>query len=497
MNFKFSDKIKIFVFLIVFIGNSYLMGQKPAQMLPQEILLENELIDAVQNIALEKYDDALEKLKDIKDKIKSDGIAEFEMAKIYFTKGEYDEAEFYIRKALEKDDSKLVYSQLLVDILSKKKKYDEAAEVLEKSLIKNYYNRKDYYKVADFYRKAGETDKALSVLNKLEYKTKDDRDIELYKYNILLRSKRYKDALALVEKYLKNNSGDIQFLEKKALVYRLTNKEKEAEKVYKQILNIAPDNPNALSYLSAIKNFNKSEVEYIRGLFPLLKNEKIDEDTKIKRLMPFVSKVSEDGSINKVLFEAGDIMLKQYPESAKTNSLYADLLYNSGKVAESAKYYEKALENNKSNYIIWKQLMAIYTLTENWKALDRVSEEAINYYPNQVSGYYYAGRALINMNKIKEGLDYLDEAKDYASDNYLGEIKLMEAKGYLNLGKIDKSSSIMISLDDNFAKEHPYYWELKGDIEYKKGNNAKAMEYWNKSVKLGNTTKRLKEKMGE
>ena len=139
--------------------------------------------------------------------------------------------------------------------------------------------------------------------------------------------------------------------------------------------------------------------------------------------------------------------------------------------------------------------MTIYTLNEDWNSLAEISENAIDYYPNQVSGYYYAGRANIYLGKIDKGLEFLDEAFDFATGKYVKEIKLMQASGFIGKGNLDRAEDILNSLEKEFTANHPFYWELKGDIENEKGNLDKAKEFWNKSFELGNTTKRLKIKL--
>lgn len=486
---------KYLFFIVSFFSVFTVSGQNPILLDPGEIELESELIDAMQFVVLEKYDDALELLRDIKDKINDDGIVEYEMSKIYFSQKNYDSAEVFAKKAMLKDNTKLIYKTLLTDILVKEKKYLEAAELMYKNLDQSYFDRKKYYRIADYYQRAKETDKAIAVLNRLEKKTGTDSDVELYKFNIYLRAKKYNKALKLVDVLLKKTPADIKILEKKALVYRMMSKEEDAEKVYKQILKLDPGNPIALSYMNAVNRFDNNEKNYILGLFPLLKSEKVTEDNKMKMLLPFVSKVSEESNLTNVMMEAAEILIKQYPESAKANSLMGDVMYNSGKLQESAGYYEKALKNNKSNYFIWKQLMTIYTINEDWKSLAEISEKAIDYYPNQVSGYYYAGRANIYLGKIEDGLEFLEDAMDFASGKYIEEIKLMQASGYIGKNKPDKATEILNSLEGGFTKNHPFYWELMGDLEYKKGDRSKAKEYWTKSLKLGNTTKRLDKKI--
>jgi tetratricopeptide (TPR) repeat protein len=229
----------------------------------------------------------------------------------------------------------------------------------------------------------------------------------------------------------------------------------------------------------------------------MLKNPDIGLDDKVKLLIPFVTEVTKNNPINDQMKEASMILLKQYPKSAKTNALFADILYNADEIEKSVKYYNESLKFGKNNFTVWKQLMSIYTLLENWEELSQLSENAIDYYPNQVSSYYNAGRAYIYLNKVEKGIKYLDEAVSYSSksEKFKSEIQLIKVKGFIIQGKSEKASAILGSLKKKFTEKNPFYWELKGDLEKVKGNIVEANKYWEQSHTLGNNTKGLLKKL--
>jgi len=471
--------------------------QNPVAIDPETIDLETDFIAAMQDVALEEYDDALVEFKKIKNKVKNDGIVDFEIAKIYLVKNEVEEAEKYAKKAIHKDDTKSIYKLFLLDVLQDQNKYEEAAQLMESMLNKSHFERVDYFKTAGLYQKAKNTKKALAVLNLLEEKTGFDKEVELQKVNVLLRNKNYKKALKTLDDLIKKQGDNVDVLSKKAMTFRLMNDNKKATETYKRILKIDSQNPVALSYLHTAQRFAQKEEDYIKSLFPMLENDKISLDKKIKMLIPFVEKVSKNSPVTADLMTAAKIILKQYPDDAKSNALMADILYNSDNLAESEIYYKKSLDDSKRNFEIWKQLMTIYSYLEKWQKLAKLSEEAIDYYPNQVIGYYNAGKAYINLEKPKKGLDLLEEALTYTGEKTKihNEILLMITYGYLKDGKIKKAEKTLKNIDENFGKNHPYYWELMGDIANNKGEVENAKNYWQKSLKMGNNTKRLLNKL--
>lgn len=488
---------KYFFAILLFFTLLSINAQDPVSVAPESIDLETDFITAMQDVALEDYDDALSKLKKLKNKVKNDGIIDFEIAKIYLVKNEVEEAENYAKKAIAKDDTKSIYKLFLLDVLKKQFKYEEAAQLMESMLPNQNFDRTNYFKTAGMYQRAKNTKKALSVLDLLEEKTGYSRDIELQKANVLLRDKSYKKAIKILDESLKKQGDNIDVLMKKAMAYRLMNDNKKAIKTYKKILVLEPQNPVALSYLHTVEKFKQKEEDYLQNLIPMLKNPEITLDDKIKTLIPFVGKVSKDTPITSQLIAASKIILEQYPDDAKSNALHADILYNSGNIEESEVYYKKSLDDSKKNFEIWRQLMAIYSYLEKWDKLAKLSENAIDYYPNQVIGYYNAGKAYINLGKVDKGLEYLDEALSYtgAKTKMHNEINLMQAHGYISAKKIKKAERILDKIDKDFKKNHPYYLELMGDIERENGVVEQAKKYWQQSLQLGNNTKRLLNKL--
>jgi len=494
---KLEKMIKYIFTIITLLISYFSFCQDPILVETREVNLETEFIIAMQDVALEDYDEALDKFKKLKRQIHNDGIVEYEMAKIYLLRNNEAEAEFYIKKALEKDNNKLIYKQFLLDVLNNQKKYREAANLMEQMLEENSYERRLYFKTADLYQLAKQTDKALQILENLTKKVGYNRDIELHKVNILLRNRDYNKALKVIDAVLKKNKNDIKSLLKKALVHRMLNESKKAGDTYSKILKLDPKNPQAGSYLNAVNKFNKSEEEYIVGLEQTLKNSQIPIDDKIKLLIPFVNKVSKGNSINDVIIKSSKYILEQYPNNEKSNALHADILYNTEDFENSLKYYNESLKYSKNNYEVWKQIMTLNTMLGKWKHLAKISEESIDYYPNQVLGYYNAGRAYINLNKIDKGLDYLDEALSYVGENskFKAEIVLMQANGYILKNKTKKAIELLKNLNEEFKNKHPFYWELMGNIEEKEGESEKAKGYWKKSQELGNNSERLLNKL--
>lgn len=454
---------------------------------------ESEFILAMKDVALDKNEEAIEKFKNLIKKSPNDGISEYQIAKIYFKQADYSNAQIYAKKAIEKQTTNIYYKELLIEIYNKNKDFKSAADLMKSIIAEHKFDRKEYFELADMYAKAKDVNAAINVLCELEKLTGTEIQIEFQKISYLLRDQEYTNAMKLAEKLEKSNQNNVEVLLKKAMISRLQGDEKMTEATYEKIKNLDPQNPQALSYYTSKKNTNQNESNYFKNLQPFLQNQYISLDEKILTLAPYVANISNKSETANDLTKAVKTVVDMYPNSAKSNSLYADLLYNTDQTEESLEFYKLSLKFDKSNFTIWKQILLIYNEKEDWKNLEKICTEAIDFYPNHSVLYFYLGKALLNLGNFAKAHEQLEESLSLVQDNpkFKNEILMMKANAFIKEKKIKDANMVMDSLDENTKINHPYYFELKGDIESFNSNNEQALEYWRISVEKGNTTKSI------
>lgn len=487
-------------FIIFFFFNIY--GQEfiedaPVSQIENDI--ESEFIVAMKETALDKNEEAIEKFRQLIKKSPEDGICEYQIAKIYFKLSDNENALIYAKRAVEKQAINIYYKELLIEIYNKVKDFKSAADLMKSIITEHKFDRKEYFEIADMYSKAKDINNAIAILDELEKLTGVDISIEFQKINLYLREQDFVSAMKIAEKLEKNNPNNIEVLSKKVMIARLQGDDKLTDATYEKIKKIDPQNPQLLSYISSKKNSSNSENNYISNLTPYLQNQEINIDEKILTLAPYVGSISKNSNIVDELSKAAKILVDLYPNNAKSNSLYADLLYNIEQTDASLQYYKMSLKADKSNFIIWKQLILIYNEKEDWKNLEKICSEAVDYYPNHSVIYYYWGKSLINTGKYKEAHEQLDECLALNQDNpkFRNETQMMKANAFIKDKKIKEAAAVLESLDENTKSNHPYYFELLGDIESLNSNQEKAVEYWKKSAEMGNNTKNIQLKINK
>lgn len=200
----------------------------------------------------------------------------YESAKNHYNKGEYDKALRYIDKAIEQDE-KAEYLILKANIEQGLDKIDEALSTIEKGISKGdsevdrENNKQIYYLKTNMLLSQGKNLEALQSLEQAE-KIKEypilDKEIAKYKIDILVRSKKHKEALQEASKFISQygDDGDVYRMMGDCGIY--LGKKEEGMKCYDKAFDLGN---NDVSYYKAeayayYKEYDKAIEEYEKCL---------------------------------------------------------------------------------------------------------------------------------------------------------------------------------------------------------------------------------------
>jgi tetratricopeptide (TPR) repeat protein len=115
----------------------------------------------------------------------------------------------------------------------------------------------------------------------------------------------------------------------------------------------------------------------------------------------------------------------------------------------------------------------------------KVSEQAIDAFPNQPRAYLYYGIAAIAKGKYDDGAAQLEQAQLMAGNTPIG-IDIQEQLAYIALLKKDLPAAT-IQYEALLAKggdRNPFVLEHYGDLLAAKGKATEAATYWQKAYDL-------------
>lgn len=450
-------------------------------------LAQEAFIDGIRAKLLEDYQEAA---RYFEKSIKLDPLnhaAMYELANIYFREGNFDMSLKHIKPAVQLDDRNKWYSLMYAEVLSYKGQFVEAASVYEK-LLKIYPTEFDlYFDWAFMLVKAEKLDDAIKVYDLYESKAGVDENVIVQKQRLYVRLGKIDKAVAEVRKLIDSDPKEPRYYKMLADLYEANNMKDKAAKVYEELLEIDKDNPNALIYLAEmyrVKGDRETSIEYLKKAFS---NPDLPIDAKVRILFPYLQKLMAGEQEQKEeAFTLAELLIETHPSEPKAHAIYGDLLYQDDQFEDALAQYQQALEIDSSVFEVWQQIFFIRSELKQHEELEKATQSALDYFPNQPLVYFFNGVAKNALKKYKEAVEILKLGEPLVVDNppLKAQILSTMAESYNDLKEYalsDSSFEKALQFDPDNAytmNNYSYYLSLRGE------NLERAGELSEKSNKL-------------
>ena len=174
----------------------------------------------------------------------------FNLGALEYETGSIKEAKSYFLKCLKADPNDMDSREFLFDIYRKEKDdkaaYEQAAKIIEKDPKKKQY----YGFIFDYLNKKKEYKTILNIMKTGLEKNPGESEITKYLVIASLNTGKEKEAISLIEGYLKAKPNDVPTLMQLASLYEKIGRLNDSLEVYKKVLALSPDNEAAQeSYL--------------------------------------------------------------------------------------------------------------------------------------------------------------------------------------------------------------------------------------------------------
>lgn len=536
MNTALKYLVISFCILFGLLSASTIFAQ-PGTTTEAEVNKQKVFIEANKQKLLENYEEATVLFKEV---LKTDPLnhaAAYELARVYDVLDNDEKALNSIKVAVSLSPTNMWYKLFLADVLEKSLKFDDAAKIYKEMVDKYPDTEYHYFQLAFYQIKDNKLDNAIETYNKIEKKFGKNVETTRKKHTLYLGKGDTKNAAKELESLVKSYPDNISYLHLLAGFYNQQGKEADAKETYQKILTIDPNNAKAAIALAADKKaVGGDDVSYLRSLQSVFNDKNEEIDIKIKTLFPYIEKITE-GKGNPELIEAtlslGELLTVVHPEEAKAFSIYGDLLYHNNQSKEALKQYEETIQLNSKVFSVWEQIMYIHADLYQMDELAKISEKGMDIFPNQVKLYYFNGIAHGELQNYQDALSSLNQAFLMSGKNENLQIDILSrmVKPLVSIGKVEKAQVKIdkaLALDpDNFksinaqafiaaikkdneqaetlyqkalnkgGENNPDVLEDYADFLFQQGNTNSAIEYWNKAVKAGGKSTRLKDKISK
>lgn len=368
--------------------------------------------ESLKQKAIENYDKAVIALNKCLEIDDSKAVIYYELGKNYNHLKNFGAAEKNLKKAIDKEPSNEWYLDELYDVYYQQKDYDKAVRTV-KQLVKYHPDYKE--DLAALYIRTKRYRQALKLLDELDKElgislSRDRMRNEIY--NVTGRDKdRIENLEERIETYPDKESNYLK------LIYRYSENG-DTEKAYetaKELLKIKPE--SQLVHLALYKFYlDEGQADKaIASMKLVLKSPKINAEAKAKVLNDFVKFANKHPEYEAALLEA--TTMAGDTQNGKTNLELAQYYLVKGDKAKALKYYQTALKFEPDNFGIVRNVLLLYIDLGQYKNAADESKNAIDLYPAQPVLYLVNGAALNQLNKPKKAIAILNEGVDYVIED--------------------------------------------------------------------------------
>lgn len=444
--------------------------QRPTK---KELDIQAIFIDANKSKMLGNTNLAIERFEAVLKQDKKNHVAMYELSELYILKKDDEKAMRYIKSALDHAPDNTHYNALYADILVHRSDFDGASKVYDR-LIKNDPENEDlYFEQAYLYAKADRYDEAIRIYNMLEDKTGIVPEISKQKYDLYMRNDQPKKALEELQKLANIDLTNIPSQLLLAQHHERMGSKEKASKIYKKVLELEPENPDATLALANLYQTQGETGQYLRSMRPVFSNPDVDIDLKIKEIVPYIEQVSQskDEALRAEAISLTQLLTDTHPEEAKAFSVHGDMLNFCDKPLEALPQYERAVTLESNNFVVWEQIFFINSALNQPKELLENTETALELFPAQPAVYFFNGLALTQLKRHREALDILEEALMMTGRNpsLKEQVLIQIGVNYGYLGKPEKSDGAFeeaLSLNDKSPlalNNYAYHLALRGE----------------------------------
>ena len=465
----------------------------------QEVKSQSIFLEAKKEALLGRYDKASTKLHEILMKERQNHAAAYELSRVYLHMKDGQKAIKYATMACELEPDNTWYKLALANAYSYEKMDVEAAATYE-ALIEILPDEEIYYyEGALHFVKGNEPEKAMKLYDKLEHRQGLSEDLIHKKHGLYRIMGDHKNAAKEVMKLISEYPLSTRYKHILAEFYLSIGKAEKANEMYESILDLDPNDGEAIIALAGKKRKKGDDAGYLSDLKDVFRDKSTSIDLKIAKLFPYIEKMGRDknSQVESEAIALGKILTEAHPADPKSYSIYGDLLFHKGDLVSAEKQFEKTLELDKTIYRVWEQLFYLAESNGRMDKLIELTDEAMELFPNKARIYYFNGIGHGAKQSHKQAVSAFEQAFIMSrKDRLLNlDIQYRLAQVYFDMKKYERGKKLLSKTITEGGERIPDILELYGDLHFQLNDVEGAVSHWKDALKIGGDKIRLQRKI--
>ena len=444
----------------------------------------------------------------------------YELSQIAYVTKDYEKAKELAEKAYKMDNENLWYGSFLVSIYEELADFDNAKRIIKRLIEKDPSNIDFKLELARLYENEGSYEEAIKIFDDIEKVNGLNEDISIEKEKLYLRLNKYDKAVGEIKRLLKKNPDKIEYYGELSTLYMHINETDSAYAMIRKLLSVDPTNGKAYLSLSEYYQLTHKTDSAFWALGKAFESSSLDLGTKVDVAYNYMKFYKKDSFNYNKIDTLIKILVTKYPKDVKSYTLASDYYSQKNDLKLAKKYLLKAKMMDKSNYLIWQQLMYIDNFYHDYDSLTKHGKEAVGLFPLVSRFYLYTGIGYYMKTQYDSSIYYLNNGLTYVVDStqlkdfyyFLGEAYYRDGKVdssfiyfdkllkidpknigamnnysyYMTLKNRDlnKADSLMQVVLKYFPAD-PNYLDTYGWVLFKRGDYEKSLHYLNLAIENG------------
>ncbi|MCD9019575.1 tetratricopeptide repeat protein [Parachryseolinea silvisoli] len=386
-------------------------------------------------------------------------------------------ASLSIESALKLEKKNKYFYLLAANIYSSLTRFDKAAEAYE-NLIKEVPDTEEYfYDLAAVYQYANRFEDAIKTYNRAEAVLGVTEISSVQKQRLYLQQGKIKEALAEGEKLITAFPGEERYSMGFAELLAQKNLRDEAIQHLEKFIAQNPDAGNAKMLLAGFYRDAQQEAKARPLLLSLFDDPSVEIGSKLIVMGTYNAEINQrksrtgetDADLVSYAFSLFEKLEKNYPTESGVHIVGGDLNLAVGKARDAQKEYLKAIELGDVNFEVWENLLYLETQLDQWDAVIRHADQALEIFPNQAMIHYFSGNAHIRKRHYPEAIAALQQSKRLSASNpaVLSDINGLLGDAYHAAREYDKSDKayeealLLTPENSTVLNNYSYYLSLR------------------------------------
>ena len=403
---------------------------------------QEHFFEALKQKGIENYDRAVDALHKCLNLDSKKPVIYFELGKNYNKLKNFGAAEDHLKKAISMQPDNEWFLDELYDVYYQQDDINNAIKTI-KQLVKYHPDYKE--DLAALYVREEKYKQALELLDELDAKLGISESRDAMRNDIYSITGNADDRIENLEQRIANNPNNEDNHLKLIYRYSQTGDRKNAYKAARNLLRVKPE--SKFVHLALYKFYLQDAKvnDAINSVKIVLASPEIIADAKAKVLKDFVAFVAKNPE-----YETDLIDITALVDDNKNAQTHSDLGYyylKAGDKVKALSNFKEALKQDPNDFKTIKDVLLLQLDIQDYKAVIKNCERALELYPAQSILYLVNGVANNNSSAHKKAIDSLEMGLDFLIDN-----PKMEIDFYSELSIAFKALN-NISKSETFAKK--------------------------------------------